>query len=69
MGVHNTRGKDIVFRDCDFHALTGMGFVSQFTENITYQRVNVMSNTVGRAAAEDLKFDLAKGLPWARRST
>ncbi len=41
VGVHNARCKDIVFRDCDFHALTGMGFVSQFTENITYQRVNV----------------------------
>jgi hypothetical protein len=41
VGVHNARCKDIVFRDCDFYALTGMGFVSQFTENITYQRVNV----------------------------
>lgn len=41
VGVHNTRSKDIVFRDCDFYALTNMGFVSQFTENITYQRVNV----------------------------
>jgi hypothetical protein len=41
VGVHNARSKDIVFRDCDFYALTNMGFVSQFTENITYQRVNV----------------------------
>jgi hypothetical protein len=41
VGIHNARSKDIVFRDCDFHALTGMGFVSQFTENIIYQRVNV----------------------------
>ena len=41
VGVHNARSKDIVFRDCDVYALTGMGFVSQFTENITYQRVNV----------------------------
>ncbi len=41
VGVHNSRSKDIVFRDCDFQALTGMGFVSQFTENIIYQRVNV----------------------------
>ena len=41
VGVHNTRSKDVVFRDCDFYALTNMGFVSQFTENITYQRVNV----------------------------
>ena len=41
VGVHNARSKDIVFRDCDIYALTGMGFVSQFTENIIYQRVNV----------------------------
>jgi hypothetical protein len=41
VGVHTSRSKDIVFRDCDFHALTGMGFVSQFTENMIYQRVNV----------------------------
>ena len=41
VGVHNARSRDIVFRDCDFYALTGMGFVSQFTENITYQRVDV----------------------------
>lgn len=41
VGVHNSRCKDVVFRDCDFHALTGMGFVSQFTDNIIYQRVNV----------------------------
>ena len=41
VGVHNARSKDIVFRDCDFYALTGMGFVSQFTGNITYLRVNV----------------------------
>lgn len=41
VGVHNSRSKDIVFRDCDFYALTGMGFVSQFTENLTFQRVNV----------------------------
>ena len=41
VGVHTARCKDIVFRDCDFYALTGMGFVSQFTENITFQRVNV----------------------------
>ena len=41
VGVHNSRSKDIVFQDCDFYALTGMGFVSQFTENLTFQRVNV----------------------------
>ena len=41
VGVHNTRSKDIVFHDCEFHNLTNMGFVSQFTENLTYLRVNV----------------------------
>ena len=41
VGVHTSRCKNIVFRDCHFHALTGMGFVSQFTENMTFQRVHV----------------------------
>ncbi len=41
VGVHNARSKDITLHDCDFYSLTNMGFVSQFTENITYQRVNV----------------------------
>jgi hypothetical protein len=41
VGVHSTRSKNIVFRDCDFYQLTNMGFVSQFTENMTFQRVNV----------------------------
>jgi hypothetical protein len=41
VGVHTARSNDIVFRDCDFYALTGMGFVCQFTENLTFQRVNV----------------------------
>lgn len=35
------RSKDIVFCDCDFYALTNMGIVSQFTENIVYRRVHV----------------------------
>lgn len=38
----NTRCKDIVIRDCNFHSLPGMGLVSQFTTNITYERVNVV---------------------------
>lgn len=41
VGVHNTRSRDIIFRDCDFYCLTNMGFVSQFTENLTFKRVNV----------------------------
>jgi hypothetical protein len=48
VGVHNARCADIVIRDCAFHALTGMGFVSQFTANITYQHVQVVppANTI-----------------------
>ena len=38
----NSRCKDIVFRDCSFYALPGMGIVSQFTENVTFQRVSVV---------------------------
>lgn len=41
-GGHNNRCKDIVFRDCDFYALTNMGIVSQFTQNITFERVRVV---------------------------
>lgn len=37
----NNRCRDIVFRDCSFYALPGMGIVSQFTENVTFQRVSV----------------------------
>jgi hypothetical protein len=48
VGVHNARCSDVVFRNCDFHALTGMGFVSQFTNNITYQHLRVVppANTI-----------------------
>jgi hypothetical protein len=38
----NSRCKDIVFRDCNLHSLPGMGIVSQFTENITCDHVNVV---------------------------
>jgi hypothetical protein len=37
-----TRCKGVAFRDCNFYALPGMGIVSQFTENITFERVNVV---------------------------
>ena len=52
VGVHNARSKDIVIRDCDFYALTNMGFVSQFTENITYQRAN--------SCRRQARFELAR---------
>ncbi|MCW1926382.1 right-handed parallel beta-helix repeat-containing protein [Luteolibacter arcticus] len=38
-GGFNQRCKNISFRDCTFHALTNMGIISQFTENIAFQRV------------------------------
>jgi hypothetical protein len=65
VGVHNSRSKDIVFRDCDFYALTGMGVVSQFTENLTFQRVNVAppSGTIRTcpAWADIFQFSNCKG--------
>lgn len=39
--AHNTRCKNISFRDCDIHAMTGMGIVSQFTDGLTFERVRV----------------------------
>jgi hypothetical protein len=38
----NSRCKGIVFRDCRFYALPGMGIVSQFVENLTFERVSVV---------------------------
>jgi hypothetical protein len=38
----NTRCKHITMRDCSFYSLPGMGIVSQFTEDITYERVHVV---------------------------
>ena len=38
----NTRCKDIVIRNCTFHSLPGMAIVSQFTENLTYEHVDVV---------------------------
>jgi hypothetical protein len=42
VGVHNTRCKDLAFLDCTFHALTNMGIVSQFTENLTFKNVRAV---------------------------
>jgi hypothetical protein len=42
VSAHNNRSRDLVFRDCRFYMLPGMGIVSQFTEDLTFQRVNVM---------------------------
>jgi hypothetical protein len=38
-GGINDRCARITFRDCTFHALTNMGIVSQFTEDLVYERV------------------------------
>jgi len=53
VGIHNARCARITFRDCDVYALSGMGFVSQFTDTITCQRVNVAppANTLRTCAA------------------
>ncbi|MCW5942395.1 MAG: hypothetical protein KIS66_09200 [Fimbriimonadaceae bacterium] len=37
----NDRCRDVLFQDCRFHALPGMGIVSQFCENVTFRRVHV----------------------------
>ncbi len=39
--AHNTRSRNISFRDCAFHAMTGMGVISQFTDGVTFKRVRV----------------------------
>ena len=41
-GFVNTRCKNIALLHCTFYCLPGMGVVSQFTENITMQRVDVV---------------------------
>ncbi len=41
LGVFNDRCKDMTIRNCRFHALCGMGFLSQFTENLTYDHLTV----------------------------
>ncbi len=38
----NARSRNLVFRDCEFNALVNMGIVSQFSENLTFERVNVV---------------------------
>lgn len=42
VGGFNQRSKNLSFYDCTFHALTNMGIVSQFTENLSFQRVNIV---------------------------
>lgn len=38
----NNRSRDIAFEGCEFHALPGMGIVSQFCENIAFSHTSVV---------------------------
>lgn len=64
-GVHSTRSARITFRDCEVNALPCMGFVSQFTDSMTFQRVNVVppAHTIRTcpAWADILQFSNCKG--------
>lgn len=64
-GVHSTRSARITFRDCEVNALPCMGFVSQFTDSMTFQRVNVVppANTIRTcpAWADIFQFSNCKG--------
>lgn len=42
VGAHNNRSRNISITDCEFNAFAGMGIISQFTENIRYERVRVV---------------------------
>lgn len=64
-GVHCTRSARITFRDCEVNALPCMGFVSQFTDTMTFQRVNVVppANTLRTcpAWADIFQFSNCRG--------
>ncbi len=64
-GVHCTRSARITFRDCEVNALPCMGFVSQFTDTMTFQRVNVVppANTIRTcpAWADIFQFSNCRG--------
>ncbi len=64
-GVHSTRSARITFRDCEVNALPCMGFVSQFTDTMTFQRVHVVppTNTIRTcpAWADIFQFSNCKG--------
>ncbi|WP_316834710.1 hypothetical protein [Pedobacter nutrimenti] len=42
LSFHNAHSKNISFYNCEINAMTNMSFVSQFTENLTFRRVNVI---------------------------
>lgn len=66
LGAHNVRSKDIAIHDVDFNAFAGMGIISQFTENISYQRVRVIppANTLRTcpAWADGFHYSGCRGL-------
>ncbi|HEY9259776.1 hypothetical protein, partial [Chitinophaga sp.] len=41
LSFHNARSRNISFYDCEINAMTNMSFVSQFTENLSFRRVNI----------------------------
>lgn len=41
-GAFNERCTNLRFENCTFHALTNMGIVSQFTENLVFRNVNIV---------------------------
>jgi len=50
--VFTRRSKDIVWRDVNFHFLHGMGLVSQFSENLTFDNVAIAPDPAsGRTTA------------------
>ncbi len=64
-GVHTSRCARITFRDGEVNAMPCMGFVSQFTDTMTIQRVNVIPpvNTIRTcpAWADVFQFSNCKG--------
>ncbi len=66
VGVFMERSKDIVWNNVNLHFLHGMGVVSQFSENITFDHVNIAprkgSGRTCAAWADMLHFSGCRGL-------
>lgn len=65
LSFHNARSKDISFYDCQINAMTNMSFVSQFTENLSFRRVNIVppknTNRVSPASMDVFHFANCRG--------
>jgi hypothetical protein len=63
--VFTRRSKDIVWRDVNFYFLHGMGLVSQFSENLTFENVSIApdrkSGRIGAAWADCLHVSGCRG--------